>query len=678
LPWGSLSTSSILDTAQARFLQIAEDYAWVNPHLTLTLTWNRDGCDPVQWTIPATDPAWSKWRPSDPTSPHWYDASRLSRLIANKIAYAEDHGETCRTVADFVGEFRGLSGTAKAKAICESISASRLSLAKFYADGDGARVKALLSEMQKQSRAVKPRDLGIIGEAHLRAKFESAGAAPESFNYKQCKIECGGVPYFAEAAFGYCPDGIDERRILTGINWSVAIGSNLFGGLDALLTEQRASDDEPIIFVLHLACPRIEYLNRGKMSVALPASSAAPLRGIIKGATEKWAKQRKAEERDDSARLRRDDRLVKYDRPTTFKDAASRVMLQAYMKVSGNNTLPANPRQIMYAARAEILNITGKDHLDSQYFCQTLLPDFIREHSATCAGWDICWDDRGHFSEPHTGKTFGVGTLNVREYVESFASPAFIEAGFAGAGIETNGPEGRYAAVLYIEKEGFTPILEQAHVANRFDIAIMSCKGMSVTAARQLIDKTCARYGIPLLILRDFDTSGFSIAKTLCSDTRRYSYNSSFKTIDLGLRLTDVDDLGLASEPVSFGKVDWNKIRSRLKVNGATVEEIAFLMSRRRVELNAMDSPTFVAFVERKLTEVGVVKVVPPKDQLDKAFRLFARSKQIEETVETAIDDLDDDETTVPDDLEDRVRAYLTQHPSELWENALKAFVEFQ
>ena len=30
---------SILTDAKARFLQIADDYAWLNPHLTLTVDW---------------------------------------------------------------------------------------------------------------------------------------------------------------------------------------------------------------------------------------------------------------------------------------------------------------------------------------------------------------------------------------------------------------------------------------------------------------------------------------------------------------------------------------------------------------------------------------------------------------------------------------------------------------
>ena len=273
-----ISASSILDYAQADFLRIAEDYTWINPHLTLTVKWDRDGCDPVQWTVPATDPAWRKWRPSDPTSPHWYDEARLARLIANTIAYREDHKEPCPTVWAFVRQFRGLSGTAKAKAICEAAGAGRMSLAQFYGDGEAGRASALLDAMRKQSRPVNPRDLGIIGEAHLRAKFESAGAAAESFSYKRSEIEHDGVPYLAEAAFGFCPKGPDERRIITGVNWSPAIGGDPFRrlgdlgqSLGSILTKQRAGPDEPIITVLHLACPRIEYLDRGKSSVSLPS-----------------------------------------------------------------------------------------------------------------------------------------------------------------------------------------------------------------------------------------------------------------------------------------------------------------------------------------------------------------------------------------------------------------------
>jgi hypothetical protein len=41
----------------------------------------------------------------------------FSRLMAAHIAHAQDHKRPCPTVREFVSEFRGLSGTAKAKAI---------------------------------------------------------------------------------------------------------------------------------------------------------------------------------------------------------------------------------------------------------------------------------------------------------------------------------------------------------------------------------------------------------------------------------------------------------------------------------------------------------------------------------------------------------------------------------
>jgi hypothetical protein len=103
---------------------------------------------------------------------------------------------------------------------------------------------------------------------------------------------------------------------------------------------------------------------------------------------------------------------------------------------------------------------------------------------------------------------------------------------------------------------------------------------MSVTACRELADVLCGEYEIPLLVLRDFDKSGFSILGTLQRDTQRHEFQHDFPVIDLGLRLEDVDDWGLESEYVAYGL---NKSREprdprpNLQMNGATENEIAFL-----------------------------------------------------------------------------------------------------
>ena len=70
------------------------------------------------------------------------------------------------------------------------------------------------------------------------------------------------------------PEG-DSRRLVTGVNWSPGIINpfrelGTWGqSLDTILTQQKADRDEPVILVLHMACPRVEYTDRGKSSVVV-------------------------------------------------------------------------------------------------------------------------------------------------------------------------------------------------------------------------------------------------------------------------------------------------------------------------------------------------------------------------------------------------------------------------
>jgi hypothetical protein len=171
-------------------------------------------------------------------------------------------------------------------------------------------------------------------------------------------------------------------------------------------------------------------------------------------------------------------------------------------------------------------------------------------------------------------------------------------------------------------------------------------------------------------VLHDFDISGFSIRQTIGSDTRRYTFQNQIEVHDLGLRFADVEHLGLESEAVAIDK-NPAMLRRWLQINGATNEEIAFLLSGRRVELNAMTSDQFVAFIEDKLEEHGVVKVVPNQAQLNDAYQLFKRSEQVKGIVEKILADQGELQTTAPADLEQRVREYLDEHPEETWDDAV-------
>ena len=134
--------------------------------------------------------------------------------------------------------------------------------------------------------------------------------------------------------------------------------------------------------------------------------------------------------------------------------------------------------------------------------------------------WDVVSDARGHFHEPHTSRSFGLGTLAVRDYLGSMRAPEVSEIGLRPISVATHGPQGRFGAVLFIEKEGFIPLFESVALAKRYDLAIMSTKGQSVVAARRLVDKMCGNEQVPLLVLHDFDKAGFSILGRLIRQQR--------------------------------------------------------------------------------------------------------------------------------------------------------------
>ena len=71
----------------------------------------------------------------------------------------------------------------------------------------------------------------------------------------------------------------------------------------------------------------------------------------------------------------------------------------------------------------------------------------------------------------------------------------------------------------------------------------MSTKGLSVTAARHLIDDICGVHRIPLLVLHDFDKAA-SASSGPCNATLAVTrFRNDVEVIDLGLRLEDIDGL---------------------------------------------------------------------------------------------------------------------------------------
>lgn len=235
-----------------------EGFAAFNPHAALRL---------ADTQFEATKREWRKWLPGDAMPAHWYTVETLRDLMAAYVA-DERHGGRRRTVREFVSEFRGLSATAKQKTVTAGLAG--MYLADFIQSGDldVARVERLLAAMQAHSNPPKPAALGILGEAHMKAWMERyANVSSESIRYVKRMGE-NGLPHVVEVAFGLRKADDAGRRILTGLNWSPALGSPA-PELEKVIQEMRLDPYDPVTILVHLAQPRFEFLDRGKTRLAL-------------------------------------------------------------------------------------------------------------------------------------------------------------------------------------------------------------------------------------------------------------------------------------------------------------------------------------------------------------------------------------------------------------------------
>lgn len=272
-PFGDVTvvSQSRKSPVAGRFQAFVQGFALFNPHATFRLNWF--GTE-TAWA--ATNEAWENWKPNRPTSPHWYEQRHFERLIGAYITHDRARGED-RLVSKFLAEFDGLTGSQKRSLVLTETDLHRCGLSVFDIGGDldKPRIAKLLASMQRHTRPVKSKSLGVIGEDHMRTRLLQMGIVPESFRYAKF-VAKDGLPTVMEAAFGWKGEGSKGlRTIHAGANWSAAIKNPFrsFGGtgqgMEAYLSELRVGRSEPVVIVLHLAHPRIEYTDRGKTELII-------------------------------------------------------------------------------------------------------------------------------------------------------------------------------------------------------------------------------------------------------------------------------------------------------------------------------------------------------------------------------------------------------------------------
>ena len=163
----------------------------------------------------------------------------------------------------------------------------------------------LRKAMIKWSQPVKPRDLGLVGGEHIKARFVADWADQKSFVYRWAAFEHDGLPYVIEAAFAYRShmgetEGV-SRRIVEGFNFSPAVGGSPFD-LEELLASAHVEKGDPVIVFAHLTSPKLDFLDRGKARIALPPMVAGKITDLVKSVTKAWTKQKTAEIRERQTR----------------------------------------------------------------------------------------------------------------------------------------------------------------------------------------------------------------------------------------------------------------------------------------------------------------------------------------------------------------------------------------
>jgi len=292
------------------------------------------------------------------------------------------------------------------------------------------------------------------------------------------------------------------------------------------------------------------------------------------------------------------------------KDIVFQVLPRAIRNAGAN----FSARDLYYATRPLVYKHSDWDdgkELQYSYFSQTILTEYQERHGLIPGLWR---DPRGSLHEPHTGRSIGLGTIEVANY---------------------EFPEYTFDKILYVEKEGEWPKLQAARLAERYDMAIASAKGYPVEAVRELFAR--AEGGdYQLFVFHDADIDGYNIAHIMREATRRMPHHN-VDVVDIGLTVADAVDLGLDSEPFNRKKdMPW-RTRRRL----TQLEREYFIDLQERFELNAILPDTRrIEYIEEQLKKNGVRgKVVPPEEELPKLAEEMYRHEH-GRWVEEALHDL--------------------------------------
>jgi hypothetical protein len=336
-------------------------------------------------------------------------------------------------------------------------------------------------------------------------------------------------------------------------------------------------------------------------------------------------------------------------RTASKRDLIIECLDDAISHASSNGKLRFSIRNLLYAIRPLLLNF-GIEEPGYNYFCQVI--GSYEQDNGEIPG--MYRDARGVLIHPHTRERIELGTLAVEKYRR---------------------PDWLFKRIIYVEKQGFFPLLEDVKWGERWDCALLSSQGQATRAVKDMLDLIGdTEEEITIFCVHDADGYGTIIHQALVEGTLARE-GRRVKVINLGLEPWEAERMDLQSE----------KVESERGVPVARyVEEYddrrgtnwkGFLQTGR-YELNAMTSEQFIEWLDAKMEENGLSqKLIPPRAVLQGAFTENVTDRIRAGLTEKAVRDARVEERTatfaecmmVPYELDRKVEKLLEKTPTDPW-----------
>jgi len=555
------------------------------------------------------------------SSPWWYDAAQFHELL-----YASGNTPVRELIARLDGCSGGKAGeiiacAALERAVCRDVAFPQA-------------VK-LLDMARANARQVNPKRLGAVGPLAFPLCGYAISHGVVSFGSTLPQAE---IPFVVEAWAEKRVGG--KTELLACINRTPATGElsaardkrDLFAfgcGLRHYITKAPSGVEFGIS--INVTTPYMPITSDGK------APDLYPFFKEIQAAVSKAVRKTHRPE----ARAAR----------VSQKDVVLDNLDAVIAEVSGDGRYRFNQGQLLYRLRPIVRDELGDDLTTTNF--AAIITDYEAEHGEIPGMYR---EPRGTIYHPHREETITLGTLMVEDYER---------------------PLWTFNKLVYIEKEGFSEALKAERWAERHDCALLSSKGFTTRAARDLVD-LLAEHDEPVTIFcaHDADAFGTMIYQTFQEETKARGARK-IKIINLGLEPWEAIVMGLEIETVKTGE-------RRKPVADYIAEEEgdwAEWLQTNRVELNAMSTPEFIAWLDEKMTAYG--KLIPPADVIEAEL-----NKSIEAKVRAAITarilreaGLDDQVATAiaaiekPDvgALVDGIRELFETEPDSEWRDHIEA-----